>query len=348
MNPERLTPEAFAKEFQTQVREFTETMHASLDNVNDERGNHGDLVRPTNDDSLDAATWKAQVPELPERFQHLLPFDTNEEVKIDARYRYGTYLALVNFWISSEFDEDRPDTFRSFSLGLSVDPATGGWNQDSNMNGCGSDSTERVDITETDVREIMATIFACNDAYQAGADSLDVVSALRLGIVTQSDLGAEQYTFEKAVKIFGIASRHDRHDMANGFQLSVSVADRTHPNDKPSTTYVTLQRYFEGPDYAPDGVYDGYLIQRLVIKQALDGTVTSMTRDSKIDFFDQPAAVIVNGKPTVMALASEAVYDIPPKLAEKLYPTETPTLDDLAFFKRLVTQPIQTDDAYAL
>ncbi len=335
----------FLRDHEPRIRDFLTTIHGQLDHAVEKPDNNGPLVLPLNDENLRAAKWKAIPPELPPHLKKLLPFKPNEPVEVHARYRYGRASALVNIWVSS-FDRD--SSSKSFSLGLSVNPRSGKVVKGSNMNNAGSDQTRNIAIHEGDARAVMNAIFANNTAYenQEEKDSLDTATLLQLGIATQADCGAELYTVESAGKIFAVLSRSGESRHLNGFDLSVRVVDRAHPNDKPSKTCVALTRHFDPDDYSPDELYSGVLTKGIKIEQDAAGRITSIKRESQVRLFNEPVRIKINGEERFVSGASQPATDIPDELVKKLYPSPTPTLDDLAYFERLITQPVKGEDCY--
>lgn len=329
----------FLTEHEPQVQEFLDLLHAQLDHANDDRDNNGTLNIPLNDVNIYAAKWETTPPVFPEHLKGLLPFEADDPVVVHARYRYGSWASMVNIWVGN-VDGD----FRSFSLGLRVDSRTGAV-KESGMNQASSNHADTVPITEQDTRTVMDAIFASNSAYQE-AHALSTVDLFKLGIATQPDYGAEQYTAEEAEKVFAIPSRTTDTVFGNGFDLKVRTIDRAHPNGKSSTTRVTLRQHFEAADYSPTALYDGTLIKELVIEQDENDQITSITRNSKVAFFNDPVVTKINGQDAFTTVARDAGNDIPAELAARLYPDENPTLEDLAYFGRLVSQPLEDDDVY--
>lgn len=325
----------FLAEHEPRVSEFLAVIHGQLDNASEEYGNDGNLIAPINDENLYAAKWLGTVPaNLPEDIRALVPFDDNEIVSIHARHRYGTASSMINIWISTpEDDYEQGREFKSFAVGLRIDPRTGDltWPDGDRA---GSDQLGHVPIDPSDTLAIMDALFAGNDAYAAAPESLDITSRFQLGIATQPELGAEQYTVECAEKKF------------HNFSYEVSVLDRAHPDGKPSRTRITLRRTFEPEDF-PDMVLRGQLEQQLIIEQDADERIVSLKRTSGAQVFDTPipTKVTVNGeeRDAMITMASEDA-ELPPELESRLYHDDTPTLADLDFFQQLATRPITEDD----
>lgn len=329
----------FLAEHEPHVRELLDLVHDQLDHADDDRKNNGMLNIPINDVNIYAAKWEATPPVFPGHLKGLLPFEADDPVIVHARYRYGLWASMVNIWVSNAEGD-----FKSFSLGLRVDSLTGKV-RDTGMNRASSNHTDAVTITEQDTRAVMDAIFAGNSAYQE-ATTFATVDLFKLGIATQSDYGAEQYTVEEAEKVLAVPSRTTNTVFCNGFDLKVRVIDRVHPNGKPSTTRVTLRQHFEAADYSPVAFYAGTLTKELIVEQDEHDQMTSIKRNSKVMLCNDPAVTKVNGQDTLVTVASDAGGDIPAELATRLYPDETPTLEDLAYFTRLVSQPINEADYY--
>ncbi|QQS20039.1 hypothetical protein IPL85_01105 [Candidatus Saccharibacteria bacterium] len=330
----------FLAEHEKEVRDFLDIVHGSLDRATSERGNNGQLIKPINDENLFAVKWDTNAPQLPERLAALTTFAAGVPVTVQARYRYGEWASMVNIWISPQ------DTIhKSFSLGLRVDPRTGEVS-DFGSTASASEYGGQIRIDEEEAKAVVDAIFAGNPEYQSGADGLSVTDAFQLGIATQSDFNGEQYTVEVAEKTFAAHSRRRNVVQGGQFDLKVRVLDRSHPNGEPSKTWVTLKRHVEPVDYDPNGVLDGIFEQELEIVKEADGRIRSITRKSSVKMFDEPAVTRVNGKETVVTMLNVIEDGIPPKLAEKLYPTPEPTIEDLQFFQRLLSQPITGQDLY--
>lgn len=330
----------FLAEHEKEVRDFLDLVHGSLDHATSDRGNTGQLIKPVNDENLFAVKWDTAAPELPERLARLTTFEAGEPVTVQARYRYGEWASMVNIWVSPH-----DEAHQSFSLGLRVDPRTGEVS-DFGSTASASEYGGQIKIDEDDTKEVVDAIFSGNPEYQAKAGELSVTDAFQLGIATQPDFGGEQYTVEVAEKSFAAHSRMRNVIQGGQFDLKVRVLDRSHPNGKPSKTWVTLRRHVEPVDYDPDAVLDGTFEQELEIVKEADGTISSITRKSSVSMFDEPAVTQVNGEETIVTMLNEIEDGIPPKLAEKLYPTPEPTVDDLQFFQRLLSQPITEQDLY--
>jgi hypothetical protein len=330
----------FLIQHEKEVRAFLDLVHGSLDHATSERTNDGQLTRPVNDENLFAVKWDATAPELPERLASLVAFQPGEPVAIQARYRYGEWAAMVNVWISPH-----DEAHHSFSLGLGVDPQTGEVSDFGGRAGASAYGGE-INISEADTKAVVDAIFDKNIAYKAKAGELSVADAFQLGIAAQSDFGGEQYTVEVAGKSFAAHSRMRDVMYSNQFDLKVRVLDRSHPNGRPSTAFITLKRRVEPVDYDTDGLLDGAFEQALEIVKQADGKIASITRKSSVSMYDEPAVTKVNGEETVVTMLNKIEDDIPSRLAEKLYPTGEPTIDDLRFFQRLLTQPITEQDLY--
>jgi hypothetical protein len=331
---------SFLIEYEKEIRGFLDMVHGSVDHAISEKDNSGQLCKAINDDNLFAVKWDTPAPQLPERFAELTTFDADEPVTIQARYRYGEYASMVNIWISPHDQKHN-----SFSLGLRIDPQTGEAS-DFGSHASASDHGEQIKIDEDDTKNVVDVIFAGNLDYDASSSQLSVADAFQLGIATQSDYGGEQYTVEVAEKSFSAHARMRNVIQGGQFDLKVNVLDRSHPNGKPSRTWVTLKRHIEPVDYDIEAVLDGIFVQELEIIEEADGTISSITRKSTVNMFDEPAITQVNGEETVVTMLSEISNGIPPKLAEKLYSAPEPTVEDLQFFQRLLTQPITEKDLY--
>ena len=324
-----------------EVHEFLNTIHGALDHATSERGNTGQLINPINDESIFAVKWDAGAPQLPEHLATLTTFTAGAPATIEARYRYGAWASMVNVWV-------RPhDTaHHTFSLGLRIDPRTGEIKDYANTAGA-SEYGGEVTINEYDTKAVVDAIFNQNPEYRANANTLSIADAFQLGIASQPDFGGEQYTVEAAEKSFFARSRM-RNVQNRQFYLKVQALDRSHPNGKPSTTYITLTRHIEPVDYAPDGVLDGTFKQVVKITKEANGTISDLSRTSAVSMYDSPSftPASINGNRAVVTILTELDTGIPPVLAQKLYPTPQPTLNDLQFFTQLATQPITEQDLY--
>lgn len=330
----------FLAEHEKEVRDFLDLTHGSLDHAISKRGNTGQLMKPVNDENLFAVKWETSAPKLPERLAELTTFKAGEFVTIHARYWYGERASMVNIWVSPH-DEKR----QSFSLGFRVDPRT---SKVRDIGGTASASAYggQIRIDEYDARAAVNAIFAGNLEYRLRASELSITDAFQLGIATQPDFGGEQYTVEVAEKAFAAHSRIRNVVQSGQFDLRVQVLDRSHPNGKPSKTRITLRRHVEPVDYDSEAVLEGTFEQELEIVQEADGTISSITRKSSVSMFDDPAVMQVNGEETIVTMLNVTEEGIPPKLAEKLYSTPIPTIDDLQFFRRLLLEPITEQDLY--
>lgn len=330
----------FLTEHEKEVRDFLDIVHGQLDHATSEMGNTGQLIQPVNDENLFAVKWDATAPQLPERLAALTTFEAGSPVTIQARYRYGSQASMINVWVSPH-----DKAHQSFSLGLRVDPQTGEIS-DFSSTASASEYGGKIKIDEDDTKAVVDALFAENPAYQSKANELSVSDAFQLGIATQPDSGGEQYTVEVAGKSFVSYSRMRNAILGVQFDLKVRVLDRSHPNDKPCKTLVTLKRHIEPPDYDPDAVLDGTFEQELEIVKEANGKLSSVARKSSVSMFDEPAVTQINGEETVVTMLNKIDDDIPPKLAEKLFSSPEPTIDDLQFFQRLLSQPITEQDLY--
>lgn len=332
----------FLSNFEKEAHDFLLMIHGSLDHAGFPVGNTGEMTQPVNDENLSAVKWDAAAPQLPERLAALTTFTAGTPVTIHARHRYGKWASTVNIYIIPE-----DPVHSSFSLGLSIDPQSGEA-KNSNSYASASEHGGQIPIDEEETKAVVDAIFEANPEYMAAANTLSLVDAFRLGIVAQPDYIGEQYTVEVAEKQFAAYSRiHENRVRGNQFSLKVKVLDRSHPNNKPSITTIKLRRHVEPIDYDPDdGVLDGVFVQGLEIVTQPDGKISSMSRTSSVNMYDEPAVTQVNGEETIVTMLNKMENGIPLKLAEKLYPTSEPTLQDLQFFQRLVTEPISEEDVY--
>lgn len=326
---------AFLAGHEQEIKGFLSVVHGQLDHATESRKNDGNLWKPVRDANLLACKWQTTPPVLPDHLSNLVPFAAEIPVSINARYRYGLWQSMVNIWITNPTDQNN-----NLSIGLRIDPETG---EVTNTDHTASvNHGKEFPLGETDTRAIVDGIFAHNSTYTNSAPGLQIADAFKLGIISQPEFGGELYTVEVAEKQLGSQERRN----AGQFSLEVRAIDRTHPNGKPSSTYIALRRQFAPEDYAPDGLYSGVLVQGLVINQDKNGGISDITRNSSVHFYDEPALMETNRGFHPVSMLNKAEADIPEALAEKLYLDETPELHDLEFFNRLITQPIEAEDLY--
>lgn len=343
MSNERIAAKTERLDHEPELRAFLDVMNASIDNASSDYGarelrNDGRLMVPLNDRNILACRWEMIRPVLPGRFDKLLPFRADERVTVHTRLRHGYARGLINVWVSNI-----EEPFRSFSLGLRVDPKTGTPDPDTFMNGAGSDCVGETPVDEQDTRSILDVLFAGNTAYENLAGAMSVGDAYTLGILSQPEAckGARPYKVEHGEKIFATDVS------ANGYELDVNRYVRIEEDGQQrTTTTASLRRDFAPGAHDAAQLYTGFLEQELHIEQDAEDGIVSAKRESRIMLFDDPAITTVNGKETVVACATEHGNDLPLALQAKLYPDDKVTLEDIAFFTKIITQPITADDTY--
>lgn len=326
-------------EHEARLQEFLRTMHAGIDaassHYDPELRNNGQLMVPYGDGNLRACKWETICPELPSRFSAMLPFRSEELVTVHTRLRHGVARALINVWVSNV-----EEPFRNLSMSIAVDPNTGEY-QDSVMNSAGGDHGESP-IVEQDMRAILGVLFEGNEDYANGANNMTVGNAYTLGVLSQPDHveNAEHYTTEHGVKEFATDGS------ANGFRLDISRYVRNVDGEPRTKLTAQLQRDFSPSEYDPTMLYRGFLEQKVVIDCDSFGTIVEAERTSRVMLYDDPCVTKINGKDSVVALATEHGNSLPDVLQAKLYQDNVVRPEDLAFFTRLATQPITEEDTY--